>query len=152
MKEVAKVKSVDNDLTTVYLEKKDECSKCGMCLFPANAKGVTMNAKNTVNAREGDDVIIEIKDDGKLLGIFLAFIVPLILIGLSFLVNWLFIKNEIYTLIIAVISIVIWYVVLSFIDKKLKKNDKYGAEIITVLKTKIQEKQSNTNEEKEMLR
>ena len=132
MKEIATVKETKENIATVYLEKKDECSKCGMCIFPKNAKGVDITALNNVGAKEGDKVIIEVKDEGKLTGIFLAFIVPLLLIGVAFLINALFIKNELWTLAIAVGLVVLWYIALSFIDKKLKFNSKYGTEILSV--------------------
>ena len=136
MKEVAKVIKTNENYSVVYVEKKDECSKCGMCLFPANAKGVEINAKNPVNAVEGDTVIIELNEKGKLLGVFLAFIVPLILIGLSFLVNAITLQNEIFTLFLAIGLVVIWYVVLPFIDKKIKFNGEYSAEIISIINKK----------------
>ncbi len=145
MKEVAKVKETGENTAVVYMEKKDECSKCGMCIFPKDAKGVDMTAKNLVGAKVGDDVIIEIKDGGKMLGIFLAFIVPLFLIGVAFLLNGLFIRNELWTLSIAVGTIVIWYFILAFIDKKLKLSDKYGVEILSVISPKNKEKQTKEN-------
>lgn len=133
MKEIAIVKETKGKEATVYLEKKDECSKCGMCIFPKNAKGVEITARNEVGAIKGDSVLIDVKDEGKLLGIFLVFIIPLLLIGVSFLLNALFIKNELWTLAIAVGLIVVWYVILSFIDKKLKRSKSYGTEIVSVL-------------------
>ena len=133
MKEIAKVKEVKGELATVFLEKKDECSKCGMCIFPKNAKGIEITAKNLVGAKVDDNVIIDVKDKGKLLGIFLVFVVPLLLIGLSFLVNALFINNELFTLAMSVGLIVVWYIILSFIDKKLKVSKGYGTEIVSVL-------------------
>ena len=150
MKEFAKVKEVKNNTAVVYMEKRDECSKCGMCIFPKDAKGVDITAKNEVGAKEGDTVIIDVKDSGKLLGIFLAFVVPLLLIGASVIANTLFINNELLTVFIAVASVIAWYIILSFIDKKLKRNDKYGTEILSVIKPKNNENQSKNNDEQEI--
>lgn len=133
MKEVAKVIKTDKDLAVVYVEKKDECSKCGMCLFPANAKGLEINAKNPINAKTDDTVLIEMGEKGKLLGVFLAFIVPLLLIGLSFVINAFTLKNEIFTLILAVGLVIVWYFILPFFDRKIKNKDNYCAEIISVI-------------------
>ena len=133
MKEVAKVIKTDKDLAVVYVEKKDECSKCGMCLFPANAKGLEINAKNPINAETDDTVLIEMGEKGKLLGVFLAFIVPLLLIGLSFVINAFTLKNEIFTLILAVGLVIVWYFILPFFDRKIKNKVNYCAEIISVI-------------------
>ena len=49
------------------------------------------------------------------------------------LIEKLFIKNEIFILPISIGLIVVWFFMLSFIDKKIAKNDKYVCEIIEIL-------------------
>ena len=133
MKEISTVKDINGEYATVYLEKKDQCSKCGMCLFPENAKGMYVQVKNAVGAKVGDKVIIETKESGKLLGIFLIFVVPLLIIGLAFMLN-VFIKNETVALIISLVGIIIWYAIVSKIDKAIRKTQKFGAEILEIVK------------------
>ncbi len=137
MKEVAKVVKTNQDCSVVYVEKKDECSKCGMCLFPQNAKGVEINAVNPIDAKVGDTVIIELSERGKLLGVFLAFVVPLLLIGISFLINALTLKNDLFTLALVISLVVLWYLILPLIDKKLKVKKDYRAQIISLINDKI---------------
>ncbi len=134
MKEVGLVTSVDGDFAVIKVDKKDECSKCGMCLFPKNANSVDFKAENTLGAVVGDKVLIESEKDGKLLGAVLAFLVPLILIALSAVITYVIIKKEIWMLILSVISIVLWYTVLAVIDKKLKKSFNFRTKIVSVLK------------------
>ena len=136
MKEVAKVIKTNQDYSLVYVEKKDECSKCGMCLFPQNAKGVEITAVNLIDAKEGDNVIIELSERDKLLGVFLAFVVPLLLIGISFLINALTLKNDLFTLGLVVFLVVLWYLILPLIDKKIEKKKDYRAQIISLIKDK----------------
>ncbi len=135
MNEIATVRSVKGEYATLTIAKKDECSKCGMCLFPKGANAMEIQAKNSACGNEGDTVMIEIKESGKLLGILLVFVIPLLLIGLSFMLHYLIINNELITLCVGIVAIVLWYVVLFFIDKKLKTTKKFGAEIISVIKT-----------------
>ena len=105
-----------------------------MCLFPKNASEIEFRAKNTLLAKEGDDVLINTSNErGKLVGMLLVFLVPLLLIGLAVLIEKLFIKNEIFILPISIVLIVVWFFMLSFIDKKIAKNDKYVCEIIEIL-------------------
>ena len=132
MREVGKVIKADNGYVTVSIDKKEECSKCGLCAFPKNANTIEFLSKNTVNAQVGDTVVIERKTDGKLGGITLVFLVPLLLIALSTLITYTLIGKEIWILILSAISLTIWYAVLNKIDKKLSKNDKFLANIVEI--------------------
>ena len=134
MQEIGKVSKIEGKYAIVKVQKKDECSKCGMCLFPKNASEIEFRAKNTLSAKENDDVLINTSNErGKLVGMLLVFLVPLLLIGIAVLIEKLFIKNEIFILPISIGLIVVWFFMLSFIDKKIAKNDKYVCEIIEIL-------------------
>lgn len=134
MQEIGKVSKTEGKYAIVKVQKKDECSKCGMCLFPKNASEIEFRAKNNISAKDGDDVLINTSNErGKLVGILLVFLMPLLLIGLAVLIEKLFIKNEIFILPISIGLIVVWFFMLSVIDKKIAKNDKYVCEIIEIL-------------------
>ena len=92
MKEVGIVSKIQKDIVTVKVDKKDECSKCGMCLFPQGVNAITFNANNKVGAKLGDTVVIERYADGGLLSALLVFLVPLILIGVSVFLGLCIIK------------------------------------------------------------
>lgn len=134
MREVGLITKIEGDTATIKVDKKDECSKCGMCLFPKNASLIEINAKNSIGAAVGDTVEFERKKDGKFLGSILVFLIPLLLIGLSALITYLFIKIDIWMLILSVIFIVLWYTILAFIDKKLKISLDDASVIISVVK------------------
>ena len=133
MREIAKVIKTQNSYATVSMDKKEECSKCGMCAFPKNANTIEFKAKNLVNAKVNDTVIIDRKTDGKLSGITLAFLVPLLLIGISIAITYALSLKEIWILIFSAGAIAIWYTVLSFIDKILSNSDKYLVTIIEIV-------------------
>ena len=73
MKEEGQVKSVKKNFAVVSVSKKDECSKCGMCLFQNGADSVDFNAENSLDAKVGDKVIIQTAETTKFLGIMLVF-------------------------------------------------------------------------------
>lgn len=141
MIETGSVIKLKDKIATVKVDKKDECSKCGMCLFPKNASHVEFETLNQVGAKEGDTVIIESKKDFKLLGAVLTFLIPLLLIGVSALITYFFIGIEIWLLILSVILIILWYTVLVVIDKKLKTKIGY-----THIITKIIDEGEKLNE------
>ncbi len=136
MREQGEVIGTERGYATVSVDKKEECSKCGMCAFPKNAKTVEFRAKNELDAKVGDTVVIERKADGRLSGVILAFLVPLVLIGVAILINCLFINKEIWILILSAIFIALWYTVLAVIDKKLAFNDKFVCVIVEIKESK----------------
>ena len=135
MQEVGQVKKVDGDYATVTVNKKDECSKCGMCLFPKNANATEFQAKNSADAKVGDTVLIEIKEGGKLPALLLVFLVPLILILLSSVIANTVIKMEIWTLWLSLISVAVWFAILPIIDKAIKKTQAFSVEVVKVIKS-----------------
>lgn len=143
MREIGKVTEVSEKKAVVRVDKKDECSKCGMCLFPKNANHIDFNAENTLGAKPNDIVEIETTKDAKLFGAILVFLVPLILIALSAIITYLFLQNEIWVLILSVIFIILWYTILAVIDKRLKNKSDFCPRIVSILKTDIQGEKEN---------
>lgn len=134
MKEVGEVIKVKKNFATVSVKKKDECSKCGMCLFSQGADSTEFNAENHLNAVVGDKVVIETSEKTRLIGVLLVFLVPLLLIGLTIGANYLFIFSDIWTAGISVFLVVLWYTILALIDKRLAKRMKYATQIIEIVK------------------
>ncbi|MBE5737579.1 MAG: hypothetical protein E7348_04175 [Clostridiales bacterium] len=139
MKEVGIVSKIQKDIATVEVDKKDECSKCGMCLFPQGVNAIAFNANNKVGAKLGDTVVIERYADGGFLSAVLVFLVPLILIGLSVFLGLCIIKWQLSVLILSLSLIILWYIILSKIDKILKRKWGYKTVVVEILR-------SNNNE------
>lgn len=136
MEEVAKVIKAEGERAVIRIDKKGECEKCGMCLFPKNASHVDVIAVNKIGAKEEDVVVFSPAERSKSLAIILVFLVPLLLIGLSTGITYLFIGIEIFVLILSVGLIAVWFFILSIIDKKLLKTGKFSPEIKSVIKAK----------------
>jgi positive regulator of sigma E activity len=119
MEEIGIVTQVESDKATVKVSKKPECSKCGLCGMKKNATSIEFVAKtNEFEVNLGDSVLINIEKDFKGTGYILAFLVPLILIGVGLFIGYL-LKSELYSLLIAVGLVLIWVPILAVIDKKL---------------------------------
>lgn len=133
MRETGVITEIKGKTAVVSVDKKAECAGCGLCLFKEGANKTDFYAKNTVDAKTGDTVVIERSDSGKFLGAVLAFFVPLILIGLAVLINYLFIKDEIFILVLSVAFIAAWYLALALLDKKIKNVGAFDSRIISVI-------------------
>ena len=134
MREIGVVTKIEDKRITVKVNKKDECNKCGMCLFPKGADGVEFHAQNDLDANVGDIVEIELTSGGNLIGALLAFLVPLLLIGISAVVAYLVIKQEIYLLVLGLGSVILWYLILPLIDKKIGKGKRFIPKLINIIK------------------
>lgn len=136
MTETGVVVKTERQRATVKVDKKDECSKCGMCLFPKGASFIEYSATNEINAKVGDSVVIEMQKDAKFLAICLVFIVPLILIGVAFLINYFLTKSDIWIVIFSCGLIGLWFSLLALIDKKLKKINGFSPKITQIIQEK----------------
>ena len=133
MREMGVLTEMKGNVAVVSVDKKEECVGCGLCLFKENATKAEFYAKNIIGAKIGDKVMVERAESGRFLGAVLAFFVPLLLIGLAVLINYLFIKSEIWILVLSVLFIAAWYAVLAFLDKKLKMVGAFNSRIIAVV-------------------
>lgn len=131
------VTSVSGKFAKVKVDKKTECDKCGMCLFPQGASSTEFNAINKLNANVGDKVTIQTTSDVKFMGTILVFLVPLLLIALSAVIGMVVLKNELSVLFLSIGLIVVWFIILSLIDKKLKKSKGFSPEIISIDKKSL---------------
>ncbi len=145
MRESALVIKTEGEYATVSIDKKDECSKCGMCAFPKGADKIELRAKNPIKAKTGERVVIEREEGGKLSGAILVFLVPLLLIGLATFITYVFIKNDIWVLFLSIIFIFVWFCILSIIDKKLVFLDKFCSVIIEIEEKNIENIQQGEN-------
>ena len=132
MTESGKVVKTEGKYATVRIDKKDECGKCGMCLFAANASYTEMRARNDAGAAVGDEAVVETAESGKTLSAVLVFLVPLLLIVLAAAIGLFIIGKEIWILLLSLIFIISWYTILGLFDKKLRKSDKFCARIVRI--------------------
>lgn len=149
MREAGVVTEIKGKTAVVSVDKKSECASCGLCLFKEGATKAEFYVKREEDTKVGDNVIIERSENGKFLGAVLAFLVPLVLIGLAVLINYLFIKNEIWILVLSVGFIALWFILLALFDKRFKENGVFNARIVSVITRSSDENQNNIQNTKE---
>ena len=147
MREIGVVTEIKGKTAVVSVDKKDECSRCGLCLFKEGTDKAEFFVKSEAGVSVGDTVEIERSEKGKFTGAVLAFLVPLLFIGLAVAINYLFIKSEIWILILSVLFIALWYVILAFLDKWFKESAVFTARIISVTTKAQAENNQNTEQE-----
>ncbi len=140
MREIGKVTKIHDGYATITVTKREECAKCGACGMTDTMSGIDFKCKQIDNLSEGDIVSIELTDISKLVASILAFLVPLIILAFTLTLGFIFIKNELIICLISILSIIVWYVLLSFIDKKIKNKNKFIPQIIDIIKKNDGEK------------
>ncbi len=87
MKETGIVKSAEGEFCTCATIRKSACGEnCATCKAACSSREHTFIAKNTIGAKEGDTVIIEMPTSSVLKSAFLVYILPLMafLLGFSY--------------------------------------------------------------------
>ena len=149
MEETGQVIKTHKNFAAVRVDRKSECESCGMCAFNKNTGYIDFNADNSIGAKNGDKVIIETSEKGKLFGALLVFAVPLLLIAAAAAIALFVIKKEIFALILSLAFIAGWFAVLSLIDKKLKSSKSFSTVIIKILNENEKEKENGNKEHNE---
>lgn len=136
MKETGTVVKLNGNRAFVKVNCTADCSKCGMCSSKnRDTSKEFVVQKGNFDVKVGDVVDIENKKDLRLLSYLLIFGVPLILVALSIVLGTIYL-DDIYTVFIAVISVAVWYGILSFIDKRITFLKGYSFQITKVYDTK----------------
>lgn len=120
------VLELQKNFAIVEIENKQACQNCGLRSFCLqNSKdNFCLKMQNTKNANIGDKVKFEIDPGIKILSNFYVFILPLILIIITYLLT----KNILYlsenlAIILSVLSLILSYFIIKFINQYFKNNE-----------------------------
>jgi len=112
MEETGIVESISGNTLKIALNKKPLCEKCGLCRNSENAK-MYLEIENTLNAKSGDEVIVETPFSNVGISAIL-YGVPSIFLILGILSGVYLFHSEIYGFIFGLI-----FLVMSFVAIKL---------------------------------
>ena len=79
MVETGKITQVSEDTATVEFSRSGMCGKCKVCFLSGDAKSVTVKIDNTVAAKVGDEVDVELSGGEVVKASFIAYMIPLLL-------------------------------------------------------------------------
>lgn len=140
MEQVGKVVGIQKNMAEVQIRRTTacggDCGKCGGC-FPTQ---MVVSAKNTAQAKEGQKVMLDLSSKNILSAAFMVYIVPIILLIGSFAATQAIVKrnqypinNELAGIIAGGIVLIIFFVLMRFIDKKMSERKKFEMEIRRII-------------------
>lgn len=143
MKETGIVTKLNKNTVSVKVNCTSDCSKCGMCSSKNRDTSKDFVAKiDGFDVKVGDNVTIETQKDLRLISYLLIFGVPLVLVVLSIVIGTIYL-NELWTVFIAVVSVALWYALLSLIDKRISVLKGYSYKV-----THVYKKEQDINQDK----
>ncbi len=128
MKQKATVVEKSDNVTVVRVSRKTMCDGCGRdscsgecTAFKLFGKGSEFEARaeNPVGAEVGDTVTVETPDFTVNISAFLVFIVPIAIAFLTYFIARFFVGEQVGVL-LAFSSLVLYFALLSFIEKRKK--------------------------------
>ena len=134
MYEVGIVESVNEKRKTakVVFDRRSACDKCKMCLAASGDKmKVYVEVRNTLGAKEGDRVGVQMSDRFVLRAAFIVYIVPVALVGAGLAIFRKF--SDLVLLGVVAVALVIGCAIGITVDRLIKKKGTFAPQLVTVL-------------------
>ena len=132
MREVGFVDEVNGEFAIVRVAKKSACGEnCASCKGGCTPGERKIKVKNTISAKVGEKVILEMTESKVLSAAFLAYILPIIIFFVGFFVGDRMFSHELASVGIGVVFAGVGFWVIYLFNKKAE--EKYLAEIVDVL-------------------
>ncbi len=87
MKQVGRILKLDGEFADVEVQRHTACKKCGGCQL-GTEKANIVKAKNTINAKEGQKVYLDLANISVLKAAAIMYIIPLIALVLGFMFSY----------------------------------------------------------------
>ncbi|MEW9077088.1 SoxR reducing system RseC family protein [Terrisporobacter glycolicus] len=84
--EVGYVVEQNDDITKIKLGRHSECKNCGAC--PGN-NNLIVSVNNTIGAKVGDKVCVQIQQDNIVPSVYIVYIQPLLLVFMGSIIGYL---------------------------------------------------------------
>lgn len=133
MREEGRIIKVEGDLAQVEVERKSACRACGLCSL---RRGNTMiaEAENTIGAKVGERVRIEIPSSLILKGAFLFYTLPLVALILGMVLGIKITNLQTGGLILGFFFFVLSFILIWLYNKKTRTKNIYHSRITTIIK------------------
>lgn len=142
MKETATVINVNNDTATVRVIRGDACHGCRACsMWSEDNKFMDFDLKNTLLAKKGDTVLVDMAAPDFLRAALIMYAVPLFLM-MAFAMAvyyYAFPGNQLYTALASIAGAAAGFILIKLFDGLIKKDAKFYPVMIDIVDDKDQD-------------
>ncbi|MBS6064134.1 SoxR reducing system RseC family protein [Criibacterium bergeronii] len=128
MKELATVIQTNDQDALVRVLRSDACGKCKACsMWSEKSEYIDLTVKNTLDAKIGDSVELDLDSPDVLAASFVMYVIPLIALIGGVMLGYYVIKpnDELTAVITGFILLALSYIGLKFNDNRLKNSDRF---------------------------
>lgn len=123
MRENAIVESVHGQYAYVTVKRATACGySCATCSAQCKNKNNSIEVENNMGARAGEHVVIEMKTSRVLKSAFAVYILPLIILFLTYFIADFLGYGEKICVLCSLAAFFVTFIVLHFIDKRIKSS------------------------------
>lgn len=133
MEQIGVVNKTYDNMATVQIKRATACGgKCGEC-GGCEITSHKVDALNTVGAKAGEIVKMEMKDTQILFAAFIVYIIPLIAFFIGYSVGYSIFASELTAGIAGGVLLVLTFTILRFMDKRIRRSNKYQSVITRII-------------------
>lgn len=137
MREYGTVLERDNDNVIIGIERSSACSRCGACELGSAHSQMKLSLKNTINAKPGDIVELQLPASQFLRASIILYIIPLLALILGVVIGYgigtyLKVNSEIIGAICGILLTLVAYLFIKKMEPKFKKDTKLNPKIIGI--------------------
>lgn len=134
------IEIVDDKTAKLKMQRHSACASCGKCVTSSEKKDILVEVENTIGAKVGDHVEVNMDNVKILKATAMAYLIPLLgllvgTIGSYFILESVGLKSniEFISAILGLLTTFICYVILNKNDKKFKDSKDFIPVIIKIL-------------------
>lgn len=141
MTEYGEIVKIKGELATVRIGRHSACASCGKCGMTTKQKHVDVSVINTLDAKVGDNVKLDLKEGNTVKLALFAYVLPLVIAFLLFGLGVLLKLPEWASVIMFVGGLVIAFIIIWRVDKH-KRNTNFWAESPVMVEIVIENTQN----------
>ncbi len=139
MKEIGQVIRIQNDDCQVEFARTSACESCGACMR-FGEKSMTVTMENTLGAKPGDAVVVEMSAKSVIGAGMWAYVFPLFMLVIGAIVGklvmpMLSIKGDTMVAIIALAFVGISFLILKWLDPFFAKRKGFKPKMVEIIQT-----------------
>lgn len=141
MEEIGYVTSINGENALVSFKRKSGCGDhCASCKGACTVPSVFTEIRNTLGAKVGDQVKVEMKQNAYNKMILWVYVFPLIMLAVGIVVSTEvfqavgFSNYELYSFLVGILALAVSYAVLSKVSKKTAKDRNFNLEMTHIIK------------------